>query len=76
MNLRLIANFTSITCNLAMKKRILLSLLDIVTGLFIGFAGYEIIKHNANAVDWCIIAFCLAIMVIRLCIIIKTANRK
>ena len=59
-----------------MKKRILLSLLDIVTGLFIGFAGYDIIKHNTNAVDWCIIAICLAVMVSRLCIIIKTAKNK
>lgn len=60
----------------AMKKRILLSLLDGVTGLFIGFAGYDIIKHNDNAVDWCIIAICFVVMVIRLCALIKTAKKK
>lgn len=59
-----------------MKKRILLSLLDIVTGLLIGFVGYDIINHNANAVDWCIIAICFVVVVNRLCIIIKTAKNK
>ena len=59
-----------------MKKRILLSLLDIVTGLFIGFVGYDIINHNANIVDWCIIAICFVVLVIRLCVLIKTAKNK
>lgn len=59
-----------------MKKRILLSLLDIVTGLFIGFVCYDIIQHNADAVDWCIIAICFVMIVFRLCIIIKAANDK
>lgn len=59
-----------------MKKRILLSVLDVVTGLFIGSTGYNIIKHNANAVDWCIIAICFVVMVIRICTIIKTAKNK
>lgn len=59
-----------------MKKRILLSLVDIFTGLFIGFAGYDIINHNASTVDWCIIAICFVVIVIRLCVLIKTAKNK
>lgn len=57
-----------------MKKKILLSLLDVVAGLFAGIAGYSILSHNANAGDWCIAVMCLAVIVARLYTIIKTGK--
>lgn len=59
-----------------MKKRTLLRLLDIVTGLFIGLVCHDIFNHNADAVDWCIIAICFFVMVVRLYTIINAEKNK
>lgn len=57
------------------KKKALLSLLDIIIGLAAGFFGYDILSHDADAVDWCIVAICFVVVGFRLYTIIKSTRQ-
>ena len=49
--------------------------MDVVAGLLAGIAGYSILNHDANPVDWVIAVMCLAVIVARLYTIIKASKK-
>ncbi|MCQ2146460.1 MAG: hypothetical protein MJZ16_02985 [Bacteroidales bacterium] len=58
-----------------MKKKILIGILDAITGFAVGAIGYRILNHYANTVDWCILVLCVIIMAVRIYTLIKSGDK-